>query len=101
MFRNRRTRNRAADSVTTPDLCAVARKRGRRDVTPHHLVFRAAGGDDSSENVVSLCLWCHLEGVHAGRLAVDAPASDMHWRIGRSAHTVVTGRVRLQAPAHA
>jgi hypothetical protein len=74
---------------------------GRRDVTPHHLVFRAAGGDDSSENVVSLCLWCHLEGVHAGRLAVGAPASDMHWRIGRSAHTIVTGRVRLQAPVQA
>jgi len=27
----------------------------RRDVTPHHLVFRSRGGDDSPDNVASLC----------------------------------------------
>jgi hypothetical protein len=66
----------------------------RRDVTPHHLVFRSAGGDDSDENVASLCVWCHLEGVHGGVLRVEPPASAMQWRIGRRGHTVVTGRRR-------
>ena len=32
----------------------------RSDVTPHHLVFRSHGGDDSAENLSSLCVWCHL-----------------------------------------
>jgi hypothetical protein len=68
----------------------------RRDVTPHHLLFRSAGGDDSDENVASLCVWCHLEGVHGGRLAVAPPASAMQWSIGRRAHTVVEQRRRMQ-----
>jgi hypothetical protein len=71
----------------------------RRDVTPHHLLFRSAGGDDSDENVASLCTWCHLEGVHGGRLSVAPPASAMEWRIGRRPHTVVRGRKRTAAQA--
>jgi hypothetical protein len=64
----------------------------RRDLNPHHLRFRSAGGDDSDENLTTVCVWCHLEGVHGGRLRVEPPASAMHWRIGRNAHTVVHGR---------
>ena len=68
---------------------------GRRGaLTPHHLKYRSAGGDDSPENVASLCLWCHLEGVHGGRLRAKPPASDITWTIGRAAHTVVRGRRR-------
>jgi hypothetical protein len=69
----------------------------RRDVTPHHLQFRSAGGDDSDENLTSLCVQCHLEGVHGGRLAVRPPASAMERRIGRNAHTIVKGRRRWRA----
>jgi hypothetical protein len=68
----------------------------RRDLTPHHLVFRSHGGDDSPDNVASLCVWCHLEGVHRGTLTVDPPASAMRWRLGRSGHTVVRGRRRVR-----
>jgi len=68
----------------------------RRDLTPHHVVFRSAGGDDRDENVTSLCVWCHLDGVHGGRLAVTAPADAMTWHIGRARHTVVEGRRRRQ-----
>jgi hypothetical protein len=64
----------------------------RRDVTPHHLVFRSKGGDDSEENVVSLCVWCHLHGVHGGALGVEPPATRMRWRIGRRVHTIVQDR---------
>ena len=67
----------------------------RHDITPHHLVFRSAGGDDTDENVTSLCVWCHLDGVHGGRLAVTPPASAMMWHVGRAPHTVVEGRRRV------
>jgi hypothetical protein len=66
----------------------------RSDVTPHHLRFRAHGGDESNENLASLCTWCHLEGIHGGRLRAAPPASDIEWRLGRNTHTVVRGRER-------
>jgi hypothetical protein len=53
----------------------------RRDVTPHHLVFRSQGGGDEMENVVSLCSWCHLQGIHAwGATKAAGPAATMGWR---------------------
>jgi hypothetical protein len=66
----------------------------RGDVTPHHLKFRSAGGDDADENVASLCVWCHLDGIHGGRLSAAPPASSIRWRIGREPHTQVEGRRR-------
>jgi hypothetical protein len=66
----------------------------RVDVTPHHLKFRSAGGDDADENVASLCVWCHLDGIHGGRLSATPPASSIRWRIGREPHTQVEGRRR-------
>ena len=80
----RRDRFRCASPVCT-----------RRDVTPHHLVFRSHGGGDEDENVASLCLWCHLHGVHEGRLAVDPPASRIRWKIGRSGTLRIEGRTRV------
>jgi hypothetical protein len=68
---------------------------GRRDVTPHHTRFRAHGGGDEDTNVTSLCVWCHLRGVHEGRLAVTGEAPALKWRI--AGHTVVDGRTRLRA----
>jgi hypothetical protein len=68
----------------------------RPDLTPHHLQFRSAGGDDSDENVAGLCVWCHLEGVHNGRLVAKPPASSIQWEIGRNAHTRVEGRCRIR-----
>ncbi|HEX4338482.1 MAG TPA: HNH endonuclease [Polyangiaceae bacterium] len=73
----------------------------RRDLTPHHLQYRSAGGDDSEENLTTLCVWCHLDGVHGGRIAVTAPASAMTWRLGRPAHTVVNGRRRVRLAGRA
>jgi hypothetical protein len=68
----------------------------RRDVTPHHIVFRSHGGDDTDDNVTSLCVACHLEGIHAGRLAARGPASAIEWKLGREPHTVVHGRQRVR-----
>jgi hypothetical protein len=67
----------------------------RRDVTPHHLVFRGAGGGDEIENLTTLCVWCHLRGVHTGRLSAAPPASHIRWTIGRNAIIEVDGRTRL------
>jgi hypothetical protein len=55
----------------------------RRDVTPHHLRFQAHGGGDEAANVAALCSWCHLDGIHGGRITAQPPASQIHWRLGR------------------
>jgi hypothetical protein len=70
---------------------------GRRDVTPHHLRFRSHGGDDSDENLTSLCTWCHLEGIHGGQMSAAPPASAIRWTFGRNVHTVVEGRRRMRS----
>ena len=54
----------------------------RRDVTPHHLRFRSQGGSDEDANVGSLCVWCHLRGIHEGRITAGPPAERIRWRIG-------------------
>jgi hypothetical protein len=66
----------------------------RRDCTPHHVTFRAHGGDDSDDNLVTLCTWCHLEGVHRGRFTVTRENGVLVWRFG--SHTVVKGRRRIR-----
>jgi hypothetical protein len=55
----------------------------RRDVTPHHLRFQAHGGGDEPANMTALCSWCHLEGIHGGRITARPPAAQIHWRLGR------------------
>jgi hypothetical protein len=66
----------------------------RRDLTPHHLLFRSRGGGDDDENVASLCVFCHLHGVHEGRITAEPPASRIRWTIGRTGTLRVDGRVR-------
>ena len=68
----------------------------RRDVTPHHLKFRSAGGGDEDENIASLCTWCHLHGVHGGRIRASGTAALIHWELGAptSPCLVVHGRER-------
>lgn len=70
----------------------------RRDVTPHHLRFRSAGGGDEDENIASLCTWCHLFGVHGGRIRATGTASHIHWELGSHAQPClrVEGRERCQ-----
>ena len=69
----------------------------RRDVTPHHIQFRSAGGSDDDENIGSVCTWCHLLGVHDGRIRACGPASCIHWELGpvRAPCLVVHGRERI------
>jgi hypothetical protein len=55
----------------------------RRAVHAHHIVSRSRGGSDDDENLVSLCAFHHLRGVHGGHLRVSGRAPDgLTWEIG-------------------
>ena len=69
----------------------------RRDVTPHHLIFRSRGGGEEDENIISLCFWCHLFGVHLGLILAEPPASDVHWELGLDPILIVDGRIKKEA----
>jgi hypothetical protein len=71
----------------------------RRDITPHHLQFRSAGGCDHAHNIGSFCSWCHLEGVHGGRIRALGTAENIRWELGEPGAPclVVQGRERLVA----
>ena len=68
----------------------------RRDVTPHHLKYRSKGGGDEPDNVASVCSWCHLHGIHGGRIRAEPPADKIRWVFGREPILVVEGRRRLR-----
>jgi hypothetical protein len=69
-----------------------------QDVTPHHLRFRSAGGSDEPDNLAAVCTWCHLLGIHEGRIRVVGPAGRARWELGRGTPClVVEGRERLTA----
>jgi hypothetical protein len=54
---------------------------GPGGVTPHHLKFRSQGGGEEDENLVALCAWCHLEGIHTwGSIRARGPATRLGWR---------------------
>jgi hypothetical protein len=89
--------NVAWGQVYLRDLCRCSSPVcSRRDVTPHHLHFRSAGGSDDDENMASLCTWCHLLGVHGGRIRALGRAGEIRWELGaREAPCVrVEGRRR-------
>jgi len=71
----------------------------RQDVTPHHLVFRSAGGSDEASNVATVCSCCHLLGIHGGRIRARGTAELIHWELGAPEHPclVVHGRERRAA----
>ena len=72
----------------------------RRDVHPHHLKLRSRGGGDEEENLCSPCTFCHLFGIHEGRIKAEPPASAIRWTFGTDPTRpvlVVEGRDKLVA----
>jgi hypothetical protein len=55
----------------------------QRNVTLHHVSYRANGGTDAPDNLTSPCAFCHLEGEHGGRLKILPPGDDPTWLLGR------------------
>jgi hypothetical protein len=66
----------------------------QRNVTLHHVQYRAHGGDDSPDNLTCPCAFCHLEGEHGGRLKILPPGSSPTWLFGRTPVMQVQGRER-------
>lgn len=56
---------RCCDKRSDPDATGLL-KRGHR----HHIVYRSAGGQDESSNLVTLCADCHND-EHKSRLRID------------------------------
>jgi hypothetical protein len=71
----------------------------RRDVTPHHIEFRSAGGSDDDHNLTSPCVWCHLHGIHGGRIRALGTAEQIRWELGPRSEPclIVHGRERMAA----
>jgi hypothetical protein len=55
----------------------------QRNVTLHHVAYRAHGGSDDPDNLTCPCAFCHLQGEHGGRLKILPPGSDPTWILGR------------------
>ena len=55
----------------------------QRNVTLHHVKYRANGGTDAPDNLTSPCAFCHLEGEHGGRLKILPPGNNPTWLLGR------------------
>ena len=70
----------------------------RTDVTPHHIVFRSAGGGEEESNLLTLCVVCHLSLVHEGKMVVTGPADEARVELGVGQPVVVVaGRERVAA----
>jgi hypothetical protein len=63
--------------------CAVPACGARGNLHDHHLQFRSQGGSNARENRVTVCVWHHLRGIHAGlvRASGTAPAA-VRWELG-------------------
>ena len=55
--------------------CAVPGCSSRRSLHRHHIVFSSHGGSDASENLITVCAFHHLIGVHQGILAIRGKAA--------------------------
>jgi hypothetical protein len=73
---SQKVRERDRGRCQVPGCC-------RRAVHSHHIVRRSAGGSDDPSNLVSLCAFHHLYGVHGGWLRVRGRAPDrLAWEVG-------------------
>ena len=58
--------------LRTEKLTGVCRVCGDRPSELHHVVSRAQGGDDTADNLVPLCVGCHVLVTVMDRQALDA-----------------------------
>ncbi|MFW5920986.1 MAG: HNH endonuclease, partial [Polyangiales bacterium] len=65
-----------------------------RNITPHHMKYKSAGGTDDDENMGSVCHTEHLDLIHTFRsLRLYPPASHPTWVFGKDKTLfVVEGR---------
>ena len=56
--------------------CTVPGCSSRRNLQAHHVVFRSQNGTDDDSNLITLCAFHHLRGVHGGTGRVTGQAPD-------------------------
>jgi hypothetical protein len=56
--------------------CLVPGCSSRRNLHVHHIVSRSQGGGDEESNLVTLCVFHHLRGVHGGTVEITGKAPD-------------------------
>jgi hypothetical protein len=79
----RQTRRTRSQRIRERDLhrCQVPGC-SRRAVHSHHVVPRSRGGSDDPTNLVALCAFHHLRGVHGGFMRVRGTAPDaLSWEV--------------------
>jgi hypothetical protein len=77
MTRSQRIRERDLGRCQCPGC-------SHRATHAHHIVPRSRGGSDDPSNLVALCTFHHLVGVHGGFLAVTGQAPDgLRWQLLR------------------
>lgn len=54
--------------------CAAPACSKMRSLHAHHVIYRAQGGPDAGENLITLCAYHHLRGVHGGTLRIHGRA---------------------------
>jgi 5-methylcytosine-specific restriction endonuclease McrA len=63
---------RCCDKRSDPDATGLL-TRGHR----HHLIYRSAGGKDTTENICTLCARCH-DDEHTSELLIDGPTMPLN-----------------------
>lgn len=64
--------------------CRVPGCSSRRNLNAHHIFYRAQGGGDEGENLVTVCATHHQQGFHASRLRCHpVPGGLFAWELGR------------------
>jgi len=89
--------------------CLVPGCTSRSDLNEHHIVFRSQQGSDEEDNLVTLCVGHHQQGLHAGRIrCVGRAPAFLWWDLGIRpggeplvryfAETIVTRRPNIPLP---
>jgi hypothetical protein len=84
----------------------------RSGLNEHHIIFRSQQGNDADDNLVTLCIGHHQEGLHANHLRCVGRAPDSLWwdlgirpggepLVSYFGERVVTHRARVPLPARA
>jgi len=63
--------------------CRVPGCTSRSGLNEHHIVFRSHQGSDLDDNLVTLCVGHHQQGLHGGLLSCSGSAPDhLWWELG-------------------
>ena len=68
----KRVKDKKALKQATLPYCELCRSWQNID-PPHHIIFKSQGGDDTPENLISLCRDCHDDAHGKGKSKTTTP----------------------------